>query len=165
MLWSYYISTVWDDPEQKSSWRDPYVFCMEVERDVNSRSYIIDVTEYWHEGLECVLFERDEKIERGLKEKGWFVDKENMEIWVPETFNKAECLEWLKIAVKEIFGDDSVELSEGSYEDFAGTNADSIAVMICSDMVKKMEKESGSVEQYTKDHPEEFRALTENSDT
>jgi len=139
MLWKYRIPTVWKNDNEKSHWRNIYTFCMEEERDINSITYDIDITSY-KEGLYLYGEEEMKEVKEVFKEKGYFIEKETMEIFVPESFNKSECLEWLKVAIKEIFEDDTeIQLIKGDEADFVGTNQDSVATMVCNEIIKKIE--------------------------
>ena len=160
MLWSYYLPSEWDDHSVKSSWKNFYVFCMEEERDVNSQSYDIDITSYPDEGIR--LYGQDLEIEVGLKERGYFVNVDTTEIFLPGNFDYQEALAALRRAIKEIFKDDSVDLIEGDEFDFAGTNKDSIVNMWAKTEIDKFQKAAdketgGDLSKYFESHPEQFK--------
>ena len=163
MLWAYYKPCItWeDDVNKKVSWTSAYVFNREEERDVSSSSFEIDVSTFdyhdFDENLEDDIKFRDEMVKE-IKEKGYYVWKDQMEIVVPEQFDEEEFKNWIKTGIREFFNDDMPDLSPGEYYEFAGTNSDSIGIMIVKDMIKKLGLDKVETEEdmdkWRKEHPE-----------
>lgn len=125
MKWLYYIPHTWDPPEERTVWEDVWLMPEPMREARDKSSVWLTVDALGNKPLEDNPEEME--IYRGwlnrLENADYDIDWDQCHMIVSaDNFNMEEFLEYTKIFLREAFNEDNIELIEGTYEDFEGTN-------------------------------------------
>jgi hypothetical protein len=136
MKWFYYIPHTWDSPEERTVWEDVWLMPEAMRENEDKVSVWLTVDALGNMPPEDDPEEME--IYRGwlnrLENAEYFIDRDNRQMVVSAgDFNMKEFLEYAKIFLRDVFNEEDIELVEGAYEDFEGTNQH-------ADVLKALEK-------------------------
>jgi len=125
MKWKYFIPHVWDSTEDKTTWEDVFVLPEKKPGPGTERKSVWVTVDAL--GLpdreDSERMETFKNFSSKLGEKDHYIDRDQGDMIVrAESFNLKELLGYIEIFIRETFGDDRPELSEGTVEDFRGTH-------------------------------------------
>ena len=143
MRWVYYVPHAWGE-EERTVWEDvwlmPESYLQLPPEERTSVWLTVDGYQAEDEELAPDLIEEKTWFDEGefeiFEKQGYIIREEEGDMIVKDRdFSMDELLEWIKIFllettwVKEKYGEfDAVELVEGTFEDFSGTNDDADAI-------------------------------------